>query len=124
MSNDNNINIEHLEDDVSLKLYNERVPNANQYQRLLKKKKDSDNNNNNNNNNGSNNIIPQPQSAKKTQHGIMIDAGSQGTRIHVYEFHSRILQSKKDIEQTIHGQKLSFPTTDTRWTNRLKPGVS
>lgn len=61
---------------------------------------------------------------KHTQHGMMIDAGSQGTRMHVYEFKSRILYTKHDIEQVISGLKLSFPTTDTRWTNRLKPGVS
>lgn len=58
-----------------------------------------------------------------TQHGMMIDAGSQGTRIHVYEFEARFLTHKKDIEDAVAGKKLSIPTTDTRWTNRLKPGL-
>jgi GDA1/CD39 (nucleoside phosphatase) family len=58
-----------------------------------------------------------------TEHGMMIDAGSQGTRIHVYEFEARILSCKKDIDEVVAGRKLSIPTTDTRWTNRLKPGL-
>jgi GDA1/CD39 (nucleoside phosphatase) family len=58
-----------------------------------------------------------------TQHGMMIDAGSQGTRIHVYEFEARILSKKRDTEEAVAGKKLSIPTTDTRWTNRLHPGL-
>lgn len=60
----------------------------------------------------------------KTEHGMIIDAGSQGTRLHIYEFPARILKNKHDIQKVVHGLKLSFPTTDTRWTNKLKPGVS
>ena len=58
-----------------------------------------------------------------TQHGMMIDAGSQGTRIHIYEFEARILSKKRDTEDAVAGKKLSIPTTDTRWTNRLSPGL-
>ena len=58
-----------------------------------------------------------------TQHGMMIDAGSQGTRIHIYEFEARILSKKRDTEDAVAGKKLSIPTTDTRWTNRLNPGL-
>ena len=58
-----------------------------------------------------------------TQHGMMIDAGSQGTRIHIYEFEARILSKKRDTEDAVAGKKLSMPTTDTRWTNRLNPGL-
>lgn len=57
-----------------------------------------------------------------TQHGMMIDAGSQGTRIHIYEFKARLLH-KRDLKLVVKGQKLSFPTTNTRWTNRLQPGL-
>jgi Golgi nucleoside diphosphatase len=53
----------------------------------------------------------------------MIDAGSQGTRLHVYEFEARILEHRHEFENAIAGRKLSFPTTDTRWTNRLQPGL-
>jgi GDA1/CD39 (nucleoside phosphatase) family len=58
-----------------------------------------------------------------TQHGMMIDAGSQGTRIHVYEFEARVLSKKRDTEDAVAGKKISIPTTDTRWTNRLSPGL-
>lgn len=58
-----------------------------------------------------------------TQHGIMIDAGSQGTRLHLFEFEPRILTHKLQVERLIQGQTLSFPTTDSRWTHRLKPGL-
>lgn len=58
-----------------------------------------------------------------TQHGMMIDAGSQGTRIHVYEFEARVLSKKRDTEDAVAGKKITFPTTDTRWTDRLHPGL-
>jgi len=58
-----------------------------------------------------------------TDQALMIDAGSQGTRIHVYEFEARILSTRKQVKHAVSGKKLSFPTTDTRWTNRLKPGL-
>lgn len=58
-----------------------------------------------------------------TQHGMMIDAGSQGTRIHVYEFEARVLSKKRDTEDAVAGKKISIPTTDTRWTDRLHPGL-
>ena len=64
-----------------------------------------------------------PPVKENTQHGMMIDAGSQGSRIHVYEFEARILRSQNDVRQAVAGRKLSFPTTDTRWTDRLKPGL-
>lgn len=58
-----------------------------------------------------------------TEHGMMIDAGSQGTRIHVYEFEARVLSTRREVEDVVAGEKLSIPTTDTRWTDRLKPGL-
>ena len=65
--------------------------------------------------------IPQP--GEDTFHAMMIDAGSQGTRIHVYEFERRILYHQKEVEHALNGLKLSTPTTNSRWTNRLKPGL-
>lgn len=64
-----------------------------------------------------------PRVKDRTEHGMMIDAGSQGTRIHVYEFEPRILSHVKEMKEAVAGRKLSIPTTDTRWTNRLKPGL-
>jgi hypothetical protein len=58
-----------------------------------------------------------------TSHGIMIDAGSQGTRLHVYEFQARILSHRSHIKHAVQGRKLTFPTTDSRWTDRMKPGL-
>ena len=58
-----------------------------------------------------------------TQHALMIDAGSQGTRIHVYEFEARILSTHGELKDIVTGRRLSFPTTDTRWTTRKQPGL-
>jgi Golgi nucleoside diphosphatase len=65
--------------------------------------------------------IPEPDS--DTFHAMMIDAGSQGTRLHIYEFPERLLFHRKDIIHALNGYKLSLPTTNSRWTNRLKPGL-
>lgn len=64
-----------------------------------------------------------PSIQHDTQHALMIDAGSQGTRIHVYEFAARVLSTRSEIKDAVTGRRLSFPTTDSRWTNRKKPGL-
>jgi hypothetical protein len=58
-----------------------------------------------------------------TVHGMMIDAGSTGSRLHVYEWKPRNLYDVGDIESVASGTKLSFPGTNTRWTDRLRPGL-
>lgn len=65
--------------------------------------------------------LPTPE--QDTMQALMIDAGSQGTRIHVYEFHRRILDTPEELTEALNGFKLSIPTTNTRWTNRLSPGL-
>eukprot|EP00984_Skeletonema_dohrnii_P013073 scaffold5383_cov152-Skeletonema_dohrnii-CCMP3373.AAC.8 len=57
-------------------------------------------------------------------HGLMIDAGSTGSRMHVYEFEPRVLMNKHEVTQAVSGKKLSFPGTNSRWTERLRPGIS
>lgn len=66
-------------------------------------------------------VLPPPNS--DTMQALMIDAGSQGTRIHVYEFKRRVLYSPQELTDALNGFKLSIPTTNTRWTNRLSPGL-
>jgi Golgi nucleoside diphosphatase len=67
------------------------------------------------------NVVPPPEA--ETMQALMIDAGSQGTRIHLYEFERRILHTAEELTEALNGFKISIPTTNTRWTNRLKPGL-
>lgn len=58
-------------------------------------------------------------------HGIMIDAGSTGSRLHVYEYEPRVLQRDgDDIQGVLSGTKLSFPGTESHWTEKMHPGLS
>lgn len=59
-----------------------------------------------------------------TMHGMMIDAGSSGSRLHVYEFQPRVLRGRKETELAVSGKKLSYPGTVSRWTDRLRPGIA
>lgn len=107
-SSKNGENEKALEDDKSWDLYQERLKQqgTDDGRRLHYYTKDE-----------------RPAIQYDTQHALMIDAGSQGTRIHVYEFEARILSTHGEIKDAVTGRRLSFPTTDTRWTNRKKPGL-
>lgn len=64
------------------------------------------------------------QMGGETVHGLMIDAGSTGSRLHVYEWEPRVLRTEVDTEAAVSGEKLSFPGTESRWTDRLRPGLA
>jgi Golgi nucleoside diphosphatase len=64
-----------------------------------------------------------PEPGGKSVHAMMIDAGSQGTRIHIYEYDRRLLATKDDILASANGEKLSYPSTNSRWTNKFQPGL-
>ncbi|GMH84990.1 hypothetical protein TrVE_jg5114 [Triparma verrucosa] len=57
-----------------------------------------------------------PLPSPSTSHVLMIDAGSGGSRLHIYEH----LERKFNILPP----PLTDVTTDSRWTSRLKPGIS
>ncbi|KAG7361681.1 GDA1/CD39 nucleoside phosphatase family protein [Nitzschia inconspicua] len=64
-----------------------------------------------------------PYAGGDTTHGMMIDAGSQGTRLHIYEWDKRFLLDQEDLLQVTKGRKLSIPTSDSRWTDKYLPGL-
>ena len=40
-----------------------------------------------------------------TVHGLMIDAGSSGSRLHIYEWDARVLVDAEDVEETVSGMQ-------------------
>lgn len=50
-------------------------------------------------------------------------SGSQGTRLHVYEWNKRFLLDQIDLLQVTEGKKLSIPTSNSRWTDKYLPGL-
>lgn len=47
----------------------------------------------------------------------------QGTRLHIYEWDKRFLLDEDDLIQQSNGMKLSYPTSNNRWTDKYTPGL-
>ncbi|KAH7089187.1 nucleoside phosphatase family-domain-containing protein [Paraphoma chrysanthemicola] len=58
----------------------------------------------------------------KWRYGVVLDAGSSGTRVHIY----RWLNTKKAKEKASQAQLHSLPVieTDKKWTKKIHPGIS
>jgi hypothetical protein len=67
---------------------------------------------------------PSQSIGEDTAHGMMIDAGSGGSRLHVFEWSPRVLRTPHEVAECVAGKKLTYPGGDSRWTDRLSPGLS
>ncbi len=56
-----------------------------------------------------------PETARRT-HGLMIDAGSGGSRMHVFQWEPRLFD--------VIPPPISSPSSRNKWTGRFKPGLS
>ena len=44
--------------------------------------------------------------------------------MHIYQFPPRTLANKYQVESAVRGSKLSYPGIESRWTERLRPGLA
>ena len=44
--------------------------------------------------------------------------------MHLYEWNPRVLHSEFEVQEAVSGRKLSIPGTESRWTDRLSPGLA
>lgn len=54
--------------------------------------------------------------ARRSTVGMMIDAGSSGTRMHIYRWNKRV--------GTTPNPGMSIPSTEEKWTSKERPGVA
>ncbi|KAJ4331187.1 Golgi apyrase [Didymella glomerata] len=58
----------------------------------------------------------------KWRHGVVLDAGSSGTRVHVYRWLNSDAARKGASDQQLHA--LPVIETDKKWTKKIHPGIS
>ncbi|KAF2188202.1 hypothetical protein K469DRAFT_90936 [Zopfia rhizophila CBS 207.26] len=58
----------------------------------------------------------------KWRHGVILDAGSSGTRIHIYRWLNSDIARKKASETQL--QSLPVLETDKKWIKKIHPGIS
>jgi hypothetical protein len=58
-----------------------------------------------------------------SQHFHPTKQQQQGTRIHIYEFDSRVLRSREEVLAAANGEMLSIPKSNSRWTDKFQPGL-
>ncbi len=58
----------------------------------------------------------QATDAARRNHGLMIDAGSGGSRMHVFQWEPRMFD--------VIPPPVSYPSSRNKWTGRFKPGLS
>ncbi len=60
--------------------------------------------------------IPHEEMTRRCTVGMVIDAGSSGSRLHIYKWNARVYSTPYP--------PISYPSTDESWTDVLEPGVS
>jgi hypothetical protein len=44
--------------------------------------------------------------------------------MHVFEWEPRVLGTVSEVNEAVSGKKLTYPGSDSRWTDRLSPGIA
>ncbi|KAB8342774.1 hypothetical protein FH972_022372 [Carpinus fangiana] len=61
-------------------------------------------------------------SSTNDKYGVVLDAGSSGTRVHIYKWDNPLIAREKASEKELHA--LPEISTHKRWTKKVKPGIS
>lgn len=65
---------------------------------------------------GATEFVPETIIKPKANRGMVIDAGSGGSRLHVFRWEPRIFKTLPP--------EISYPSQDEKWTSRMSPGIA